>query len=159
MSEDIIDKKQSLTINKDELIAENDASKLQEYVDIFNNVQVKKDLIRAINLNDLQDKVDAELLNRIQNKPDELTTKELVEINQYVSSNIDKARNNLNNVDNKPLIQINNTTINTDSNQLNRAERERVLDFINDILNSSNTEQTNEVQELDFSNQDNKENN
>ena len=159
MSEDIIDKKQSLTINKDELIAENDASKLQEYVDIFNNVQVKKDLIRAINLNDLQDKVDAELLNRIQNKPDELTTKELVEINQYVSSNIDKARNNLNNVDNKPLIQINNTTINTDSNQLNRAERERVLDFINDILNSSNTEQTNEIQELDFSNQDNKENN
>ena len=117
------------------IIDEEDVDKTKEMVKLFNLNQCKKNVIRVLNLTKILDKILDQVTKRFEDRPGEFSNADLISYMTTIQQAIDKANKSLDLVQEAPAIQI-NTQINIgdDSQDLNRNERQRVLDAVNSLL-------------------------
>ena len=129
--------KLSLVSSKEELeerlLTEEDPDNLQNIVDLFNLNIRKKDIIRASKLNELQDRTVEQMANRLENKADEFSNKDLLDYFKIIQDTIIKSGTS----PEVPQIQINQQQIKIEDNTLSRESRARVADAIQAILNGT----------------------
>jgi hypothetical protein len=125
-----------------ELTFERDRQKMQAIEQQFNDIQRKKQLARVSKLSDVQDMLTDQFFQRISQRPDEISNKEMLDGMKVVQDLMEKNLKQAETVEEIPqLIQINQTEVNV-GNNLNRDSRERVKSAVLDILESINKAQT-----------------
>lgn len=120
-----------------ELIAENNLDKVKDLTYLFNVNQNKKTLARNNKLNELMDSLTGEAMNRVNNRPDEITSTELftmMKITQELMEKGQKQASGINDV--APLIQINQqtNTVNTEGKSFTKESRNKIQNAVNDII-------------------------
>lgn len=153
----IIDEKEltkKVTDGSKEIIAKiTEASNQDDFkklVDLFNLNQSKKNALRMAKLDNLLDKIDNQIIEKFDKRPDQMSNSELIEFLKTVESSIDRSQKYIEKLEEKPMIQINqqtnNVTVNTDSfsTHLNRDSKQKVLDLVanlmKDIVQPSNND-------------------
>lgn len=135
---DVVDK-ESLEIVNNIIVSKNE-KELSEYIAKFNLIMSKKNLLRVLKVNKLQDAVYDEALDRVENHPDELTHPEIV---SYIKATQEALNNSQKSADYSETItpitvnQQNNTvnvTVNNDD-VMDRRSKERVMEAVKKILN------------------------
>ena len=137
-----------------ELTAEKDKQKMQALEQRFNDIQHKKQLARISKLSDVQDMLTNQFYQRISQRPDEISNKEMLDGMKVVQDLIEKNQKRSEVPEEIPqLIQINQTEVNV-GNNLNRDSRERVKNAVLGILENINKAQPASVEsnliEADF---------
>ena len=128
-----------------ELTSERDKQKMQAIEQQFNEIQRKKQLARISKLSDVQDMLTDQFYQRISQRPDEISNKEMLDGMKTIQDLMEKNQKHTDVIEEIPqLIQINQTEVNVGSS-LNRDSREKVKNAVIDILNSINKAQ--QVQE------------
>jgi hypothetical protein len=124
-----------------ELTFERDKQKMQAIEQQFNNIQRKKQLARVSKLSDVQDMLTDQFYQRIAQRPDEISNKEMLDGMKVVQDLMEKNLKQAETIEEIPqLIQINQTEVNV-GNNLNRDSRERVKNAVLGILDSINKAQ------------------
>lgn len=127
-------------------IAKVDAKpELDALYDAFKINDTKKNVFRINKLNNLLDKITEEATARFEQRPGEFSNKEVIDYMNAVSNQIDKSKSTLSQIKDVNLTQVNNTVnVNIDNKEtsLSRESREKVIDFIKDILKNSQEETT-----------------
>lgn len=101
----------------------------------------KKNVFRMNKLNSLLDKVTDEAIARFENRPGEMSNKEVIDYMNVVQNQIERSKDTLDSIKEINAVQVNNTVnvnINNDSQTLSRESREKIIDVIKNILNSTN---------------------
>ena len=116
-----------------QIISENDPSKLDELSQLFTLNQKKKQIVRTNKLSNLLDKIDDTIVYRLDSHASSIEDKDLIGYLRAAESSVrglsDEEGVQL------PKITINNTqNINVNSSGLNRESRAKVLDVVNQIL-------------------------
>lgn len=125
-----------------ELTFERDRQKMQAIEQQFNDIQRKKQLARVSKLSDVQDMLTDQFFQRISQRPDEISNKEMLDGMKVVQDLMEKNLKQAETIEEIPqLIQINQTEV-TVGNNLNRDSREKVKNAVLDILNSINKAQS-----------------
>ena len=135
------------------LLSETDPSAVNNIINIFNLNIKKKDVVRANALSDLQDKISGQMQQRISNKADEFSNKDLLDYFKTVQEFIDKSGDISDNAK-VPTIQINqqnNLGVNL-PNPLPKDSRDKVIDVVQSILKNYTF---NNVEEVEIVNDDN----
>lgn len=150
-----------------EILKETDYDKSKQLLDLFNVNIAKKNVLRMLKLSKLLDKVDDETVRRMVERPDSITTKELMDLMTLLQNSIDKIHQSVEDAkDTQTTIQWNqqnNSTININVNKdgeqgLNRDSRAKVVDFIQKILNDAKNQSDNQ-EVIDVTPQNNNEGN
>lgn len=124
-----------------ELTSEKDKQKMQALEQQFNDIQYKKQLARISKLSDVQDMLTNQFYQRVSQRPDEISNKEMLDGMKVVQDLIEKNQKRSEVAEEIPqLIQINQTEVNV-GNNLNRDSRERVKNAVLGILDSINKTQ------------------
>lgn len=118
-----------------EILTCNDATQLQQVVDLFNLNIKRKDVLRTGKLSELQDKVAEQMEARIVDHADEFSNKDLLDYFKLIQDTIDKSGNIITQ-ENIPAIQINqqNVNIQVGDTTLSSQSREKVMDRVRDVL-------------------------
>lgn len=125
-----------------ELTFERDKQKMQAIEQQFNDIQRKKQLARVSKLSDVQDMLTDQFFQRISQRPDEISNKEMLDGMKVVQDLMEKNLKQAETIEEIPqLIQINQTEVNV-GNNLNRDSREKVKNAVLDILNNINKVQS-----------------
>lgn len=113
----------------------NDATQLQQVVDLFNLNIRRKDVLRTGKLSELQDRVTEQMEARIVDHADEFSNKDLLDYFKLIQDTIDKSGNIITQ-ENIPAIQINqqNVNIQVGDTKLSSQSREKVMDRVRDVL-------------------------
>ena len=118
-----------------------DKDELQKYTELFNLSMAKKNAVRIVKLNSLQDKVIDEAEDRIEKRSDEISNKELLDYMKALSDSIDKAQNNLKNIDSSPMITLTqqtntvNVTVNSEESLVrSRESKEKIINAVRGLL-------------------------
>ena len=119
----------------DKIINASTTDELNEVTNLFLANQRKKDMIRSHKLSILLGIIDDEVINRFTDRPEDFDNTELLNYMNSTQRNIDSITRSL---DEKPIVQINNqhNEINIGGSSLNRESRVKVLNAVQDILNS-----------------------
>ena len=120
-------------------------SELDALYDAFKINDTKKNVFRINKLNNLLDKITEEATARFEQRPGEMSNKEVIDYMNAVSNQIDRSKDTLSQIKDVNLTQVNNTVnVNIDNKEtsLSRESREKVIDFIKDILKNSQEETT-----------------
>ena len=120
-------------------------SELDALYDAFKINDTKKNVFRINKLNNLLDKITEEATARFEQRPGEMSNKEVIDYMNAVSNQIDRSKSTLNQIKDVNLTQVNNTVnVNIDNKEtsLSRESREKVIDFIKDILKNSQEDVT-----------------
>ena len=119
-----------------EIINESDPDKVEDLTNLFKLNQKKRDIARINKLSNLLDNIDKEVIDRINNVPESFKNETLL---AYMESTQKSITNIQQNVEQTPLIQINNqkNEINISDSGLNRESRQKVLDAVMAILNNT----------------------
>lgn len=120
-------------------------SELDALYDAFKINDTKKNVFRINKLNSLLDKITEEATARFEQRPGEMSNKEVIDYMNAVSNQIDRSKSTLSQIKDVNLTQVNNTVnVNIDNKEtsLSRESREKVIDFIKDILKNSQEETT-----------------
>ena len=140
-----------------QIIEASDAQQTQDLVQLFNNNQNKKTLVRIDKLSGLQDNLVDQFVKRIAERPDAISNKELMDGLKVVQDIIERGQRQVCNPDApQTLIQINqqdnSVNIGNDSSsELNRESRERVKNAILGLLQNLPATTTLPVQEIEIS--------
>lgn len=116
----------------------------------------KKNVFRMNKLNNLLDKVTDEAIARFENRPGEMSNKEVIDYMNVVQNQIERSKETLDSIKEINAVQVNNTVnvnINNESQTLSRESREKIIDVIKNILNSTNS---NTIIDIDMSSDTNK---
>lgn len=116
----------------------------------------KKNVFRMNKLNNLLDKVTDEAIVRFENRPGEMSNKEVIDYMNVVQNQIERSKEALDSIKEINAVQVNNTVnvnINNESQTLSRESREKIIDVIKNILNSTNN---NTIIDIDMSSDTNK---
>ena len=95
---DILDKINSVTTSEE----------LKDVTNLFNLSITKKEMARVMQQNELYDLVLQQAGERLRKRPDELSTKDLIDYMNAFQNSIDKTKVSIDNVENAPTIQVNN---------------------------------------------------
>ena len=135
------------------LIKENDPDEMKKLTALFNQNQAKKNAVRTLKLNDLKDKINDQLAERLEKRADEFTNKELIEAGNFIQESIDRNNKELATVNEQPAIQVNKQTniinIGTTTADLNRDSRDRILDAIKAIMGEAKDINIDSMQEVE----------
>ena len=124
-----------------ELTSEKDKQKMQALEQQFNEIQRKKQLARISKLSEVQDMLTDQFYQRISQRPDEISNKEMLDGMKVVQDLMEKNQKHTESAEEIPqLIQINQTEVNV-GNTLNRDSRERVKNAVLGLLDSINKTQ------------------
>jgi hypothetical protein len=123
----------------EKIINESNPDKLEELTNLFNLNQRKKDIARINKLSQLLNIVDTEVESRLIDTPEGFNNDQLIKYMSTTQQTINSLEDNLNH---KPLIQINNQTneIHLGEDGLNQESRKKVIDTIMSILSKDNKE-------------------
>ena len=153
-------KAQTLDIAQ-QLIVENDMSKVKDLTQLFNAAHIKKQVLRSIAYDDLLDHIQNQMAERIIQRGDQFSNKDLLDYANSVTTHLEKAQKQILGVDEIPIIQFNqqNNTIITET--LDSESQQRVEDAIKSILKrvKENSEPNNIVETSTVQNNDNTINN
>lgn len=127
-----------------------DAETVEETKDLtalFNLNSQKRNVLRVLKMNNLLDKVTDQIIERFEKNPNLFTNEDLLKYMQVTENAIDRANKNLNMVEETPPIQLlQQNQVNININQgLNRESRQRVIETVQAILNSSKNNSTEDV--------------
>lgn len=140
---------ESLTLIN-QIIAEKDIEKTKDLTHLFNINQNKKTMIRIDKLSGLQDNLVDQFVQRIAERPDEISNKELMDGIKIVQDIIERGQKQVESVEQTPLIQFNqqNNSVNIgdSSTQLNKESRDRVKNAVLALLGGLN--KSNPVEEF-----------
>ena len=141
-----------------ELTLEKDRRKMQDIEQQFNDIQRKKQLARISKLSDVQDMLTDQFYQRISQRPDDISNKEMLDGMKVVQDLMEKNQKHTEIIEEIPqLIQINQTEVNV-GNNLNRDSREKVKNAVLDILKNINKTQStsdgSDIIEADFTDKD-----
>lgn len=129
----------AIELSKQIAKAEN-KNELDPLYDAFKINDAKKNIFRINKLNNLLDKVTDEAIARFENRPGEMSNKEVIDYMNAVQNQIDKSKSIIDETKNINLTQVNNTVnvnINNEQPTLTRESRERIVDFIKEILDNN----------------------
>lgn len=153
MSESVDDLNKKTERLVQQIVDEDDPSKIQDYTSLFNLSLVKKNAIRVSKLNDLLDKVNDNALQRISKHPEEISTQELFNYMNVVSTTLEKSTKSLQGVDTTNMLQINksdttnNITVNLGNNDasvtLDRESRDKIVDAVKQLINLMDKDSSN----------------
>lgn len=122
-----------------QIINENELSKVQDLTHLFNLNQAKKNVLRIMKMNSLLDKVSDKMIERVEKRSDEFSHNDLLNYMNVVQASIDRANKSLNLIDETPAIQLNQVNINvTEEDALSRESRDRVTEAIKAIMDRIN---------------------
>ena len=123
----------------EKIVNESNPDKLEELTNLFNLNQRKKDIARINKLSQLLNIVDTEVESRLIDTPEGFNNDQLIKYMSTTQQTINSLEDNLNH---KPLIQINNQTneIHLGEDGLNQESRKKVIDTIMSILSKDNKE-------------------
>lgn len=121
------------------LINSTDSSNINDIIDIFNLNMKKKDIVRANALSGIQDKISEQIQQRIDNRADEFSNKDLLDYFKTVQEFISKSVNNPDTVK-VPTIQINQQNNVSLPGALNKDSRDRVLEAVQSIIKNYSSE-------------------
>lgn len=118
---------------EERLLKEHDADEVKNIIELFNLNIKKKNVIRTEKLSQLQDLISNQMRERVEKNADAFSNKDLLEYFKTIQETVSKADMS---PDVKIPIQINQQiTIESDSDKLDRASKERVVAAIQAILN------------------------
>ena len=117
-----------------QIVSENDLSKVKDLTQLFNAAHIKKQVLRSLAYDDLLDHIQDQMTARIVERGDQFSNKDLLDYANSVTSHLEKAQKQISGVDDMPLIQFNqqNNTIITET--LDPESQQRVEDAIKSIL-------------------------
>lgn len=123
----------------DAIIAEDNPSKLKDLTHLFKVHMAKKNIIRLIKYYDMIDLVNAQTLQRLENRPDEISNKDLLSLMTGILTTIEKTSETLGTLDDTTtgLIinqQKNEVNINLAGANLDRDSKEKVVDAIKSLM-------------------------
>lgn len=108
---------------------------LKEVTNLFNLSITKKEMARALKQDELLDLVLKQAEEKLKKRPEELSTKDILDYMNAFQSNLEKTQNYIDKVEDSPTIQVNdNKKIVVNINALSRDSNENVLDAINKLI-------------------------
>lgn len=118
-----------------DIIDSDNTDEIKTLTNMFNLNMAKKNMLRLLKLNGLLDSLSDVAIERLQNNPDEITNKELMDYLNVIQNLIDKSTKTVDTVNTAPVIQINqqnNVLVTSDGESLNlsKESRDRVLDVV-----------------------------
>ena len=122
------------------ILNEKDPKKVKDLTYLFNIAQTKKSVLRAVNLNNLLDKVNDQMEERLTKRADQFSNKDLLDYMDKMTGALEKAQKQVQDVDPTPAIQINQQNINLGEVGLSRESRQNVMDAVASILKRLNEE-------------------
>ena len=127
-----------------------DAETVEETKDLtalFNLNSQKRNVLRVLKMNNLLDKVTDQIIERFEKNPNLFTNEDLLKYMQVTENAIDRANKNPNMVEETPPIQLlHQNQVNININQgLNRESRQRDIETVQAIINSSKNNSTEDV--------------
>lgn len=121
-----------------EIMKENSPDKLKDLTHLFKVHMAKRNILRLIKYYDMMDLVNEQTLLRLEKKPDEITSKDLLAIMTTVMTTIEKTTTTLGTLDDTDSMIIHNqkneVNINIDTPKLNRDSKEKVVDAIKSLM-------------------------
>lgn len=120
------------------IIEAKDKNELEKQFGLFNLNQSKKDALRIIKLENLLDKVENQTIARFENRPDQISNKELLDYLQVVSAQIDRSQKKVDDLSNKDIVvtaPINSTVNINVGQQITQEDKEATLDAVRSIMN------------------------
>ena len=120
----------------EEILQETDAEKLKDLTNLFNIFQTKREVLRVSKLNDVQDALVQQMLDRLEQQPHNFDNKDIALWVKTVQLAKESSRQSLEKVEAIPtIVHQNNTQVNINVEEsLSRESRERVLSVLNTIL-------------------------
>ena len=138
-SEDILNKINNISTNEE----------LKEVTSLFNLNMTKKEMARVLQQDELLDLVLKQAGDRLRKRPDELSTKDLIDYMNVFQNNVNKTQAIVDKVESQPMIQINdNKKVVVSVGGLDRDSSNNVIDAIKDILKDLNSSQDDSLQTL-----------
>lgn len=145
-------------ISKEIAKAEN-KSELDSLYDMFKINDTKKNIFRINKLNNLLDKVTDEAMTRFENRPGEMSNKEVIDYMNAIQNQIERSKNTVDSIKEINAVQVNNTVnvnINNEVSTLSRESREKIIDAIKNILTSTSNDTIIDVKSEDVQEEDKK---
>ena len=119
----------------DSILEETDIDDLNDIIKLFNVNLKKRNLIRSSKLSEVQDKVVEQIASRVEDRPDNFSNDDLLKYYKTIQDTLNKADTSLEQMD-VPTIQV-NQQINVGTDEFDRESRKRILDTVNQILQSA----------------------
>ena len=127
-----------------EIAKAKDKNTLDLLYDEFKLTDTKKNIFRINKLNNLLDKITDEAVDRFENRPGEMSNKEVIDYMNAVQTQISKAKDTVNDIKNVDIVQVNkvsntlNVNFPNEETTLSRESKEKIIDFIKNFLKSDN---------------------
>ena len=121
------------------LIESQDIEEIKRLTQLFNVNQMKKDAIRVIKLNDILDKLDDQVSERVEKYPDQFSNIDLLKYVDTIQQTINKSNQTITNINQTPLIQLNqqNNIVQVSEDALTRESREKIVNIVKQFLENS----------------------
>ena len=132
------------------LLSSDDANEVQNIINAFNANIKKKDVLRALKISSLQDKITDEIDRRVSSRGDEFSNRDLLDYYKTLQTALDNTAYGGKDLS-VPSIQINSNTINLDSTSspLNRESRQKVFDAVQSLIAAHSMQTGDEDIEID----------
>ena len=122
------------------ILNETDPKKINDLTYLFNIAQTKKSVLRTLSYNNLLDRVEDQMEERLNKRADQFSNKDLLDYMDKISNAMDKVQKQIKEVDTTPVIQINQQNIIMDNaSELSRESRQNIMDAVNAILKTIDT--------------------
>ena len=145
-------------LSKEIAKAEN-KTELDSLYDMFKINDTKKNIFRINKLNNLLDKVTDEAMTRFENRPGEMSNKEVIDYMNAIQNQIERKKNTVDSIKEINAVQVNNTVnvnINNEVSTLSRESREKIIDAIKNILTSTSNDNIIDIKSEDVQEEDKK---
>lgn len=132
------------------LLSSDDANEVQNIINAFNANIKKKDVLRALKISSLQDKITDEIDRRVSSRGGEFSNRDLLDYYKTLQTALDNTAYGGKDLS-VPSIQINSNTINLDStsSSLNRESRQKVFDAVQSLIAAHSMQTVDEDIEID----------
>ena len=143
MTKELIKSEKALASTTEDLantiLKEEDLDNTKQLLNLFNVNIAKKNVLRLLKLNKLQDLAVDEILNRLENDADSIKDENLAKFVMAIQNQVDKSNESIESVREVPTIQLNqDNSVNINIvHELPKESRERVLKAVQSILNTS----------------------
>ena len=131
----------------DNIVKTDDIDELKDLTHLFNAFQTKRHILRVNALNDVQDALVAQMAERLKSQPHNFNNNDIANWMKTVQQAMDSSQRSIEAIDETPaIVHQNNTQVNINiEDTLSRESREKILDVINNILQSSNNDESDGV--------------
>lgn len=129
------------------LLEEDDLSKVKDLTHLFNMYQAKRNALRINTLNDVQDALVKQMLDRLEKYPDNFNNKDIADWMKTVQMVMDTNNEKVEQLDDIPTIkyqQNNQVNVNV-IDRLSRESREKITNVLEALMNSVNNDEENMV--------------